>query len=246
MPFVTSELYAALGHRRQLAVHSWPAADDALHDADATRAFDALRAAVAAARSLKSELGLSPQDRLNVAVEGDLAPTVHENARVVESIARVNLSGDLEGRTLSLVEQGVTVRAPLEGTVDIADWVGKQKKRLAEFDKQIKQAQGKLSNEGFVARAPPKSSRRRNAAWPTSARSGNASRRCSHSSSKSGRRGRAGKPRRPASACRPAGVARGRVPGAGPTGVPLMWTPVERCATTVNPGGCDSTSCPPV
>ncbi|PJI53429.1 valine--tRNA ligase, partial [Methylobacterium radiotolerans] len=60
----------------------------------------------------------------------------------------------LEGRTLSAVERGVTIRAPLEGTVDLADWLGKQKKRLAEFDKQIKQAQGKLGNEGFVARAP--------------------------------------------------------------------------------------------
>ena len=49
---------------------------------------------VAAARSLKSELGLSPQDRLNVAVEGDLAPTVHENARVVESIAKLVQQGN--------------------------------------------------------------------------------------------------------------------------------------------------------
>ena len=154
MPFITSELYAALGHRRQIAVHNWPTPDAALHDEGATRAFAALRAAVAAARSLKSELGLSPQDRLNVAVEGDLSSTVHENARVVESIAKVNLVPELEGRTLSLVEQGVTIRAPLEGTVDIADWLGKQKKRLLELDKQIKQAQGKLSNEGFVARAP--------------------------------------------------------------------------------------------
>lgn len=154
MPFITSELYAALGHRRQIAVHNWPTPDAALHDEGATRAFAALRAAVAAARSLKSELGLSPQDRLNVAVEGDLSSTVHENARVVESIAKVNLVPALEGRTLSLVEQGVTIRAPLEGTVDIADWLGKQKKRLLELDKQIKQAQGKLSNEGFVARAP--------------------------------------------------------------------------------------------
>ena len=154
MPFITSELYAALGHRRQIAVHNWPTSDAALHDEGATRAFAALRAAVAAARSLKSELGLSPQDRLNVAVEGDLSSTVHENARVVESIAKVNLVPALEGRTLSLVEQGVTIRAPLEGTVDIADWLGKQKKRLLELDKQIKQAQGKLSNEGFVARAP--------------------------------------------------------------------------------------------
>ncbi|PTA67268.1 valine--tRNA ligase [Deinococcus arcticus] len=154
MPFITSELYAGLGHRRQLALHSWPRPDDALRDLEAEGAFDALRAAVAAARSLKSELGLSPQDRLNVVVEGDLAATVQDNARVVEGMARVALVPSLDGRTLSLVERGVTVRAPLEGTVDIADWLGKQKKRLAEFDKQIGQAQGKLANEGFVARAP--------------------------------------------------------------------------------------------
>ncbi|PNY80153.1 valine--tRNA ligase [Deinococcus koreensis] len=154
VPFITSELYASLGHRQQLAVHTWPVVNPALHDASATGAFDALRAAVAAARSLKSELGLSPQERLNVVVEGELAATVEDNARVVESIARVNLVPALEGRTLILVEQGVTVRAPLEGTVDIADWLGKQRKRLAEFDKQIRQAQGKLDNAGFVARAP--------------------------------------------------------------------------------------------
>ncbi|MEF2278905.1 valine--tRNA ligase [Deinococcus sp. YIM 134068] len=154
MPFITSELYAALGHRRQLALHSWPQPDPALHDAEATRAFDALRAAVASARSLKSELGLAPQDRLGVVVEGDLAAVVRQNARVVEGIARVTLEDTLEGRTLSAVERGVTVRAPLEGTVDVQDWLAKQRKRLAEFDKQIRQAQGKLGNEGFVARAP--------------------------------------------------------------------------------------------
>ncbi|GGL66329.1 valine--tRNA ligase [Deinococcus aerolatus] len=154
MPFITSEVYAALGHRRQLALHSWPQPVDALHDAEANRTFGGLRDAVAAARSLKNELGLSPQDRLGVVVEGEQAATVAANTRVVESIARVKLVTALEGRTLSAVEGGVTVRAPLEGTVDIAEWLGKQKKRLAELDKQIKQAQGKLNNEGFVARAP--------------------------------------------------------------------------------------------
>lgn len=154
MPFISSELYQGLGYRRQLAMHAWPVESDALHDPEATHAFEVLRAAVAAARSLKSELGLAPQDRLGMVVEGDLASTVTQNARVVESIAKVTLVPTLEGRTLSAVEQGVTIRAPLEGTVDIADWLGKQKKRLAELDKQIKQAEGKLNNEGFVARAP--------------------------------------------------------------------------------------------
>lgn len=154
MPFITSELYKSLGHTEQVALTHWPEQNNALHDAEATKAFDALRAAVAAARSLKSELGLAPQDKLNVAVEGDLSDIVRQNARVVESIARVQLVGSLEGRSLSIVEQGVTIRAPLDGTVDIAEWLSKQKKRLSEFEKQIKQAQGKLNNAGFVSRAP--------------------------------------------------------------------------------------------
>ena len=159
MPFITSELYQSLGHRRQLAVHTWPlvpgeGADDALHDDEATRAFETLRSAVSAARSLKNELGLSPQERLNIALEGEKAAVVLENRTVVEGIARVNLVPTLEGRTLSAVEAGLSVLAPLEGTVDIAEWLGKQKKRLQELDKQIAQAQGKLSNAGFVARAP--------------------------------------------------------------------------------------------
>ena len=154
MPFITSELYAALGYQGQIALSRWPEPHPTLHDAEATRAFDALRAAVSAARSLKNELGLAPQERLSVAVEGDLKDVVFQNARVVGQIARVDLAEALEGRTLSLVEQGVTVRVPLEGTVDVDEWLGKQRKRLAEFEKQIKQAQGKLNNEGFVARAP--------------------------------------------------------------------------------------------
>ncbi len=154
MPFVTSEIYAALGHKRQIAVHSWPKQDPAAFDAEATAAFDALRGATSAARSLKSELGLSPQDKLEVTLEGEAAGVVRENRAVLEAIARVTLADTLSGQTLSAVDSGVTVRAPLEGTVDLADWAAKQRKKLGELDKQIKQAQGKLANSGFVARAP--------------------------------------------------------------------------------------------
>ncbi|AFZ65960.1 valine--tRNA ligase [Deinococcus peraridilitoris] len=154
MPFITSEIYANLDHKRQIAVHSWPRYDAAAFDAEATAAFDALRSATSAARSLKSELGLSPQDRLEIVVEGEAADMVRENRFVVESIARVGLVDALSGQTLSAVDSGVTVVAPLEGTVDLAEWTARQRKRLAELDKQIQQATGKLSNEGFVARAP--------------------------------------------------------------------------------------------
>jgi len=130
MPFITSEIYEALGHKRQIAVHSWPKYDAALEDAEATRAFDILRDAVGAARSLKSELGVSPQERVSVALEGENVNTVRENAYVVEGIARVNLVQSLEGRTLSFVTPSVTVKAALEGTVDLDEWLGLEEKAV--------------------------------------------------------------------------------------------------------------------
>ena len=154
MPFITSEIYESLGHKRQLAVHSWPQYVPALEDAEATKAFDTLRGAVGAARSLKAELGLAPQDKLEIALEGEGAALVAENAYVVEGIARVTFTDSLAGRTLSFVTPGVTVKAALEGTVDLNEWLGRSRKKLAELEKQIKQAQGKLSSEGFVKNAP--------------------------------------------------------------------------------------------
>jgi len=154
MPFITSEIYEALGHKRQIAVHSWPQFDPALEDAEATRAFEVLRDAVNAARSLKSELGVSPQEKVSLSLEGENTALVRENAYVVEGIARVNLVQSLEGRTLSFVTPSVTVKAALERTVDVQEWLGRSRKKLLELEKQIAQAQGKLSNEGFVKNAP--------------------------------------------------------------------------------------------
>ena len=154
MPFITSEIYESLGHKRQIAVHSWPKYNPALEDGEATRAFDILRDAVNAARSLKSELGVSPQEKVNVALEGENTALVRENAYVVEGIARVNLVESLEGRTLSFVTPSVTVKAALEGTVDVQEWLDRSRKKLLELGKQIAQANGKLSNEGFVKNAP--------------------------------------------------------------------------------------------
>lgn len=158
MPFVTSELYESLGFAKdgeQLAIAAWPETKSEYRDSEAVAAFSALRQTVSAARSLKNELGLAPQEKLTVAVEGEMRGVVLQNRRVVETIARVSLAeGGLEGRSLSQIESAVTVRAPLEGTVEVEDWLAKQQKRLAELDKQIKQAEGKLNNAGFVARAP--------------------------------------------------------------------------------------------
>jgi valyl-tRNA synthetase len=43
----------------------------------------------------------------------------------------------------------------LQGIVDIEKEIERQKKALADIEKSIKIAEGKLSNENFVNKAPP-------------------------------------------------------------------------------------------
>lgn len=154
MPCITSEIWSALGHEVELSFQSWPTYLPENFDGTATQAFQTLRNAVSGARSLKSELGLSPQDRLDVSIQGTGLGTVTDNAHVVESIARVRLVPTVQGKTLSHVAPDITVCAVLEGNVDIAQWLNKSKKRLGEIEQQIKQAKNKLDNPGFVAKAP--------------------------------------------------------------------------------------------
>ncbi len=155
MPFITSEIFEALDHKRQLAVHSWPQYDPKHFDLEATLAFNTLRDAVSSARSLKNELGISPQEKLEVWIEGEGLAIIAQNSYVVEGIARVTLVNALGGKTLSDISPQLTVKVALEGNVDIAEWLGRSRKRLQEIDKQIAQANGKLNNPSFAAKAPP-------------------------------------------------------------------------------------------
>jgi len=153
MPFVTSELYQHLvGEGKELANEPWPAAPEA--DPEAFRRFEALKAAVKAARSLKSELGLDPAREVEVFLDGPLAEAVMGESETFRFLARAWPVLGAPERALASVTPEVTVYLVPEGLVDLAAWRTKQEKRLAELRKKAESARKKLANKGFVERAP--------------------------------------------------------------------------------------------
>ncbi len=153
MPFVTSELYQHLaGEDAELAKEPWPKAP--APDPEAFRRFEALKAAVRAARSLKSELGLDPAQEVEVFLEGPLAEAVLEEAEVFRFLARAKPALGAPERALAEVTPEVNVYLAPEGLVDLAAWKGRQVRRLAELRKKAESARRKLENPGFVERAP--------------------------------------------------------------------------------------------
>ena len=155
IPFVTAELYEALGFEEDLGRAAWPEVDEKYIDEAAERDFTHLQDAVTAARNLRSEANLSPAQMITVHVEGPASSVIDYNAETFAALARAHLhTGELEGASLSQLVPDLTLRLPLAGLVDINEWRARQEKRLAELQKDRTKSQKKLANPKFVDNAP--------------------------------------------------------------------------------------------
>jgi valyl-tRNA synthetase len=154
MPFITSELYEALGHEEQAGWAAWPQVDESLLDEAAERDFAQLQNAVTAVRNLRSEAGLSPGQTVPVTVAGAAAGGIKDNREVFEFLARAQLQEGLSGPSLSQLAEGLEIRLPLEGLIDMEAWRRRQEKRLKELRGNAEKSRKKLANAQFVDNAP--------------------------------------------------------------------------------------------
>jgi valyl-tRNA synthetase len=146
MPFVSEEIYSYLPSRpaEALAVHSFPEADDGLIDDEAEREIGQ---AIALTRALRRW-----RDLAGVPVKQVLAARADESSphELVSRLARVEFSED-GGEPIASVG-GVEV-LETEG-VDPDAVRARIEERRDQLRAEVKRGEGKLSNEGFVAKAP--------------------------------------------------------------------------------------------
>jgi valyl-tRNA synthetase len=154
IPFITSELYQAMGYEEQVAFAPWPQPDDALVDRDAERAFATLQAAVTAVRTMRAEANIAPGKVLEVAASGEGLAVLQVNREVFESLARASLVEIAQGPLLSQTVPGLVLELPLAGVIDVDEWRARQEKRLADAHANAEKSRKKLANERFVANAP--------------------------------------------------------------------------------------------
>ena len=155
MPYVTSELYRALGHDEQVALESWPQPKGEHLDAAAEREFGHLQAAVGAVRALRSDAEAAPSARLEVHLDGPGAGRIAAAAELFGALARASIAGGKpEGPALTQAVPELEVTLPLSGQVDVDEYVARQERRLAKLEAEHAKSEKKLGNEKFVANAP--------------------------------------------------------------------------------------------
>jgi valyl-tRNA synthetase len=150
IPFVTEELWSHVpGTDGLLAVARIAPPDDALRDPAAEAEIAAVIEAVQALRSWRDEAGVKPGQVLPARIDG-----LDGSAGLVARMARLDLEGD-DGLTATVAVPGGTVEIRAGDLVDREAEARKAQAERERLQAEIARAEGKLSNQGFVAKAPP-------------------------------------------------------------------------------------------
>ena len=168
-PFITAELWdtvavvagrKAADSAQTLATAPYPVAQLERVDAQADAWMAHLKAVVGACRSLRSEMGLSPAERVPLLVHGEVA-FVEQAAAAIKALAKLSAvepyteeaAFNEASRTAPVLVVGA-LRLALKVEVDVAAETARLDKEIARLQGEITKAQGKLASESFVARAP--------------------------------------------------------------------------------------------
>ena len=162
IPFITEELWqtvAPIAGRKthdSLMLAGYPRADLSRIDAAAEAKVERLKALAYACRNLRGEMNVSPALRMPLLVAGggadmaDFAPIL----QALGKLSEVQLVDEMPEDAMAPVAVLGETRMMLKVEIDVAAERERLTKEIEKLEKQIAIAQGKLSNAGFVARAP--------------------------------------------------------------------------------------------
>ncbi|WP_405492899.1 valine--tRNA ligase [Streptomyces sp. NBC_00096] len=161
VPFVTETLWTTLTGGESLVIADWPKAvfvpgadaPGGFRDEAAEAEIEGVQSLVREVRRFRKEQGLD--DKQKVPARLDLSATAlaaHEAA--IRQVLRLQPEGDDFSATATLPVGGATVALDLSGTIDVEAERKRLSKDLAAAEKEKQQAEAKLGNEAFIAKAP--------------------------------------------------------------------------------------------
>jgi len=163
-PFVTEDLFLALQNSEETIMHSaWPLYDAALDNPSAEKDIERIKEAVRGIRAIRAEKQVPPSQKIAIIVQpvDENAKTVFENSKAflgaLSGAATVDVSEvDVAppNGAVSVVISGATIYLPMDSLVDSAKEKARLTKEKQKLEQEISRIDGKLSNEGFMAKAP--------------------------------------------------------------------------------------------
>lgn len=133
-------------------VTPWPAF--AFTDRAAEAEISSLMRLVTEVRRFRSDQGLRPGQRVAARLVGIEGTELAGHEEAIRSLLRLTPPDDGFAASASLIAEGITVDLDMSGTVDVAAERRRLDKDLAAARSEAEQAERKLANADFTAKAP--------------------------------------------------------------------------------------------
>jgi valyl-tRNA synthetase len=167
-PFITAELWEQVaplagrkvaGASEGIVTAPYPKAELSRVDTESDAWMAKLKSVAGACRQLRSEMNLSPAERVPLLVAGDAefmasaAPVLKALGRLSEVLPLADTAFDDATRSTPVAVQG-EARLALQVKIDIEAEAARLAKEMARLEGEIAKASVKLGNPSFVERAP--------------------------------------------------------------------------------------------
>lgn len=166
MPYITEEIWQALPNREDsLIVSKWPEYKEKLVFEKEERATEYIENAIREIRNARSEMNIENSKKSNTLVytkDEQIKEIFEEMKGLLLSLGYSNSVEvtDDEGRknseNIAIVLDKAEIQLPLKELVDFEKELKRLQKDKKDAEAELKRAKGKLSNQGFVAKAPAK------------------------------------------------------------------------------------------
>jgi valyl-tRNA synthetase len=164
MPFITEEIYQSLPHDTEsIMIAEYPKYSEELVFTNDSEKMNRIISAIKAIRARRNEMNVPPSRKAKVYIATKYTDAFNESAKVffarLASASDVEIADGFEGvisadDAVQIITDSATIFLPLSDIIytekEIARLEGEEKKLIGEIERLEK----KLSNEGFVAKAP--------------------------------------------------------------------------------------------
>ncbi len=163
MPFITEEIWQHLPHEGEsIMISEFPKFKSELCFETEEKQTEMIMSAVVAIRNRRAEMNVPPSKKAQVIVVTDKEDIFSKGIAYFEKLASAQnvlvqkTKDGIDANAVNIVVDGAELYMPLGELVDKDKELERLNKEKVKLEGEIKRVEGKLNNQGFVAKAPAK------------------------------------------------------------------------------------------
>ena len=161
VPFITEKIYKSMPNvKGSIMLAEFPRYNAKLNYKTAVNEIEPVKEIIKAVRNVKVQSGAVPSKKVKLYVIAENSKAIKNCSIYIEKLAgvsEINFITDkslLNEKTVSQIVAGVELYIPLGELVDFSKEAERLNKELKTVESEIARASGKLSNKGFLDKAP--------------------------------------------------------------------------------------------